>query len=105
MLDRAPGSAPAARVLLTRVGAFRLRYLGIDNAWRETWPPTGISNTDALAMLPRAIEFRIDAADAGELRRVVELPSTLGTTSPDASSNGSGALTPPTNGRTPPPRT
>jgi general secretion pathway protein J len=107
VLDRAPDSAPATRVLLARVDAFRLRYLGTDNTWREAWPPTGIPASNALAMLPRAVEFRIDTADAGELRRVVELPSTLGTAAPN-SQQGGGAQVPPTpsnGGGVPPART
>jgi hypothetical protein len=57
------------------VTALRLRYLGADNAWRDRWPPSeGDDDTRALE-LPRAVEFRITTADAGELRRVVELPS------------------------------
>jgi general secretion pathway protein J len=108
VLDRAPDSAPASRVLLGRVGAFRLRYLGSENIWRDAWPPTGISKDDALTALPRAIEFRIDTADTGELRRVVELPSVLGTIAPPMQGGvppTTPSPTPPNGGAAPPPRT
>jgi general secretion pathway protein J len=75
VLDRAPDSAPVIVPVLRNVTALRLRYLGADNAWRDRWPPSeGDDDTRALE-LPRAVEFRITTADAGELRRVVELPS------------------------------
>jgi general secretion pathway protein J len=74
VLDRAPDSAPVVVPLLRNVTALRLRYLGADNAWRERWPPSGDDETRALE-LPRAVEFRITTSDAGELRRIVELPS------------------------------
>jgi general secretion pathway protein J len=76
VLDRAPNSAPATRTLVDRVGEFHLRYFGRDGAWRDAWPPQGAvpgSPND----LPRAVEFRFVLADFGEIRRVVELPSSL----------------------------
>jgi general secretion pathway protein J len=79
VLDRAPNSEPAVALLLGKVTALRLRYLGADGAWRDRWPPAGddaFDNTSARSPeLPRAVEFRIATVDAGELRRVVELPS------------------------------
>jgi general secretion pathway protein J len=72
-LDRAPNSAPAITELLDRAEGMSLRYLGADNAWRETWPPP-TSPVD-IEILPRAIEFRLRLTDLGEIRRVVELPS------------------------------
>lgn len=75
VLDRAPDSVPATRVLAASVAQWRLRYLDrADGAWRDSWPPAG--STNALRVLPRAVEFRITFADLGEIRRVVELPST-----------------------------
>jgi general secretion pathway protein J len=74
VLDRAPNSAPVVVALLNNVKALRLRYLGVDGAWRDRWPPAGDDDERALE-LPRAVEFRIETTDAGEVRRVVELPS------------------------------
>ncbi|WP_395683488.1 type II secretion system minor pseudopilin GspJ [Dokdonella sp.] len=82
VLDRAPDSAPQVRELLERAGELHLRYYGCDQVWHEAWPPRGLAcasaaPVDPLAVLPRAIEFRFTPEGLGELRRVVELPSTL----------------------------
>lgn len=81
VLDRAAGSALVATALLDRVGEFRLRYLGCDGAWREAWPPASApdcagAGVDRRDLLPRAVEFRFVPAGLGEIRRLVELPST-----------------------------
>lgn len=77
-LDRAPGSAPLRRELLPRAGGLRLRYLGCDRAWRESWPPRELlpcqREAAALSQLPRAVEVRIAPPELGEIRRIVELP-------------------------------
>jgi general secretion pathway protein J len=87
VLDRAPNSVPATTVLLDDVDALRLRYLGADGAWRDTWPPSGDAPTDPL-LLPRVIEFRIGTGDMGELRRVIELPSAISVTETNAPPGG-----------------
>ncbi|MGA9422907.1 MAG: type II secretion system minor pseudopilin GspJ [Rhodanobacteraceae bacterium] len=76
-LDRAPDAAPDTRVLLDQVADLHLRYLGGDNHWREVWPPPDLANGDPLTSLPVAVEFRLRLDDLGELRRVIELPSSL----------------------------
>ncbi len=73
VLDRAAGSAAQWRDLLDQVSELRLRYLGLDGAWRDQWPPRDAQPED----LPRAIELRLRLEDFGELRRVVALPSTI----------------------------
>lgn len=78
VLDRAPDSAPTTTVLLDRIGEWHLRYLGCDRAWRDAWPPSArldCANAQLDERLPRAVEFRFVLADLGEIRRVVELPS------------------------------
>ncbi len=87
VLDRAPDSAPAATMLCDRVDALRLRYLGGDGVWRDVWPPAQApagapSGTQIVELLPRAVEFRVDIADVGEVRRLVELPSTISAHAP-----------------------
>jgi general secretion pathway protein J len=72
VLDRAPGTAAQVTVLRDQVAAFRLRYLDEVNRWSDSWPPREAG--DALA-LPRAVEFRIETKDYGEITRVVELVS------------------------------
>ncbi|HEY0180375.1 MAG TPA: type II secretion system minor pseudopilin GspJ [Dokdonella sp.] len=94
VLDRAPGTIAAFTPLAAEVDALRLRYAGCDLAWRERWPPAEPPACDAgaasLDALPRAVEFRITFAGLGEVRRVVELPSSLG-----ARAAGSGVAAPP----------
>jgi general secretion pathway protein J len=82
VLDRAPGSLPATTILLEDAGELRLRYLGCDANWRDSWPPASalpceIGGVAALGALPRAVEFRLAPAGLGEIRRVVELPAAL----------------------------
>ncbi len=75
-LDRVPDSVPVATAVLDGAQGLSFRYLGSDGAWRSTWPPSDApQNMQPNELLPRAIEFRIATGDAGELRRVVELPS------------------------------
>ncbi len=71
VLDRAAGSRAESRELLDRVDALQLRYLGDDGGWHDSWPPREARREQ----LPRAIEWRLQLADFGELRRVVALPS------------------------------
>lgn len=100
VLDRAPGTTPTAALLVDGVDALRLRYLGTDGAWRDMWPPAdagAAAGTQVNQLLPRAIEFRIDVAGTGELRRIVELPSAIPQTA--AAANGvRGPATPPVGG-------
>lgn len=73
VLDRAPNSTPVTRVLVDRVTELQLRYFDrTSNAWVDVWPVQG-----SAVPLPRAVEFRITFADLGEVRRVVELPSSF----------------------------
>jgi general secretion pathway protein J len=72
VLDRAPGTAAQVTVLRDQVDAFRLRYLDQANRWSDTWPPREAGDAPAL---PRAVEFRIETKDYGEITRIVELVS------------------------------
>ena len=92
VLDRAPDSALTVSTLLGDADALRLRYLGTDGVWRNTWPPSEVPNgtlpnIDPFAVLPRAIEFRVSTRDAGELRRIVELPSSITSVAPPGPGN------------------
>jgi general secretion pathway protein J len=75
VLDRAPNSAPVTSTLLDRVEQFHLRYFSGDGVWRDAWPPQ--TDPPQPANLPRAVEVRFVLADLGEIRRVVELVSTM----------------------------
>ena len=78
VLDRAAGSAPADTVLRDGVKSLRLRYLDAVGHWLEAWPPRDAAQD----LLPRAVEFRLDVDGLGEVRRVVELASTLDAATP-----------------------
>ncbi|MEP7042219.1 MAG: type II secretion system minor pseudopilin GspJ [Dokdonella sp.] len=87
VLDRAPNSVPVTTKLLDGIEQLRLRYFGTDRVWRDAWPPS--STTPTPEVLPLAVEFRFVLTDLGEIRRLVELPSTpwpcaVGTTSTGA---------------------
>ena len=70
VLDRAPGSTPAPRVLDEGVTRMALRYLDHGGRWQARWPAP--RDVDA-APLPRAVEFRLEFETVGEIRRVIEL--------------------------------
>lgn len=79
-LDRAPGSTPLARTLLSGVEHFALRYHACDGRWYPTWPPPAVpacapQGLSLFDVLPDAVEFTIDASGIGSIRRVVELAS------------------------------
>jgi general secretion pathway protein J len=72
-LDRAPDARPILRELIDDCTGLRLRYLDAGGAWRDAWPARDGPDS-APDRLPRAVEFRIVLRDAGEFRRIVELP-------------------------------
>ncbi len=72
VLDRSPRETGRSRKLLGEVVRIRWRYLAGPKQDSDQWPPrAGISAPEAL---PRAVEFRIELADLGEIQRLVELP-------------------------------
>jgi general secretion pathway protein J len=77
VLDRAPDSVPSVTKLRENIASWRLRYLDAGNHWGDTWPPLQASASGAGVSppLPRAVEFRIDTGDYGEITRIVELVS------------------------------
>ena len=80
VLDRAPGTAAQVQRLRSAIGDFRLRYLDVGNRWSDNWPPLADASATTPAppsQLPRAVEFRIDTKEYGDIVRVVELVSTF----------------------------
>ncbi|MCQ4165194.1 type II secretion system minor pseudopilin GspJ [Tahibacter harae] len=71
VLDRAAGSLPEFSELRDRLRRFQLRYMDAQGNWLEAWP----RRDDAPEALPRAVEFRLDIDGVGEIRRLIELPS------------------------------
>lgn len=71
VLDRAAGTQAVPRVLRDKVRSLRLRYLDADRRWVGAWPiPDAGANA---AVLPVAIEIRLDTEDYGEIDAIVEL--------------------------------
>lgn len=72
--DIAPSSEPRRQRVLDDVRGVSLRYLDAQGQWREVWPAADAAIVRDLTRLPRALDLRIQLADVGELRRVLELP-------------------------------
>jgi general secretion pathway protein J len=75
VLDRAPGTSATLETLRSPVNGFTLRYLDPANRWLDAWPPPAAARDAPPPALPRAVEFRIDTPDYGEITRLVELAS------------------------------
>jgi general secretion pathway protein J len=86
VLDRAPSTAPQTTKLRTGVDVFRLRYLDAASRWSDSWPPREADN--APPPLPRAVEFRIETKEYGEITRVIELSSPWPAQAVEASGRG-----------------
>lgn len=73
VLDRPLTAEPASVVLLDKVRAVGLRFMGSDQAWHDQWPPLGYSAPDASRSRPIAIELTLELEDWGKIVRVVEV--------------------------------
>ncbi|MBE2293808.1 MAG: type II secretion system minor pseudopilin GspJ [Phycisphaerales bacterium] len=78
VLDRGGVMEPRETLLLDRVQAFKVRFLGEGNTWQENWPPPtdsdGVETAqhDAIT-LPRAVEVSLTLEDWGEISRLFPL--------------------------------
>ena len=70
VLDRAPGTQPQRRVLMTGVDRLELGFLA-RGTWRQDWPPAGDGPPPDLR--PRAVRFVLTFTDLGRIERVIEL--------------------------------
>jgi general secretion pathway protein J len=71
-LDRVQNMEPYEDVLLEGVNLAELRYLDDTNEWHDEWPPlnaTASTDTDKINN-PRAIEFKLELDEWGELTRI-----------------------------------
>ena len=76
VIDRAAGTQPLPRTLREHVRSLRLRYLDADRRWVGAWPVVD-SGANA-AVLPLAVEVRLDTEDYGEITAIVELVADFG---------------------------
>ncbi len=73
VLDRAPDSIPSRYQVLDEVSLFQVRVLDDGGKWRRIWPQQEAD----LERLPQALEFTIETADLGRVRRLVSLREPL----------------------------
>lgn len=76
VLDRVQDTRPVRRELLGGVRALRLRFLDARGEWLENWPAGASGESPAVLerRRPRAVEFTLDTARFGAIRRVIEVP-------------------------------
>lgn len=67
-LDAAPQAVPSRYAVLSDVTVIEMRYLNMDSAWIDAWPPTRIAPA-----IPRAVWLRIVLSSGEEIIRVFAL--------------------------------
>lgn len=72
VMDRTLATPPVRSEMLDGVDNVEVRFLSRDGEWITQWPPLGASGQAALTARPRAIEFAVELADFGRVRRLVE---------------------------------
>lgn len=72
VMDRTLATQPVRSEMLDGVEDVEVRFLNRDGEWVTQWPPLGASDAGALTARPRAIEFAVELADFGRVRRLVE---------------------------------
>ena len=81
VLDPTLASTTAKRDLLKHVKSFTIRYLDVNHAWQDQWPPltatvlVGIYLEARLRQRPIAVEITLDTEDWGKIVRIIEIPS------------------------------
>lgn len=73
VLDPTLNDEPVGTLLLDDVESILFRYLQLDDAWSEVWPPTGVGGSASLRLRPRAVEVILTLTDEGEIRRFFEI--------------------------------
>jgi len=77
ILDQAQDSQPQVQQALSGVIRVQLRYLDKEGTWQASWPPQGNNPSDAMKLLPQAVELLLEHRRYGELRRLLRLPEGL----------------------------
>lgn len=75
VMDRTLATPPLRTELLTGVENVEIRFLDAGGQWHLEWPPLDASGPAALVARPRAVEFRVELEDFGEIWRLVETPN------------------------------
>ena len=76
VLDRAQDSEPLVQLLTEAVEQIQIRYLGVDNEWKEQWPDaqTVADPTIAPSPLPRVVEVTVEHEMYGPIVWLFQLP-------------------------------
>jgi len=71
-VDRVSGTVPSSRVILDEVTDFRVRILGDNGDWQDSWPPDkpAAPSSAEQNVLPRALEAIVTLEGWGEIRRL-----------------------------------
>lgn len=74
-MDRTMTSEPVSTVLLDRVKAVNLRFMGRDHRFTDQWPGlnAGRGGSAVVAILPLAVEITLELEDWGKITRLVEV--------------------------------
>jgi general secretion pathway protein J len=81
VLDPTLASTTQKRELLKHVKTFAIRYLDVNHAWQEQWPPAtstvllGQTQELMLRERPLAVEITIDSDTWGKIVRIIEIAS------------------------------
>lgn len=76
VLDRAQDSEPLVQLLSEAIEQVQIRYLGVDNEWKEQWPDTETPADPEIApsSLPRVVEVTVEHEMYGPIVWLFQLP-------------------------------
>ena len=76
VLDRAQDSEPLVQLLTEAIEQIQIRYLGVDNEWKEQWPDTETRADASIApsSLPRVVEVTVEHEMYGPIVWLFQLP-------------------------------
>lgn len=73
-LDTVQGAKPVVQDLFTGVKTIQFRYLDVNKAWQNQWPPAAMAPPDSWVSRPVAVEVTVEFKDWGRVRRLIEVP-------------------------------
>ena len=76
VLDRAQDSEPLVQLLSEAIEQIQIRYLGVDNEWKEQWPDTETPADPNVepSTLPRVVEVTVEHEMYGPMVWLFQLP-------------------------------
>jgi general secretion pathway protein J len=72
-LDTVQGAKPVVQDLFGGVKTVQFRYLDVNQAWQNQWPPASMVVPESLTSRPVAVEVTIEFKDWGRIRRLIEV--------------------------------